>query len=86
MKSGQIQSYFWSVFSVISVIKLVLRYPNKNLDQPFVLATLSTEKAATGINCITLHSAFHLPGKSGLKSQEYKKPSDKTFCMLRNNY
>ena len=71
---------------MISVIKLVLRYPNKNLDQPSVLAILSTENATTGMNCITLHSAFHLPVKSGLKSQEYKKPSDTSLCMLRNNY
>ena len=48
--------------------------------------TAFTEKAATGINGITLHSAFHLPVKSGLKSHEYKKPSDETLHMLRNKY
>ena len=48
--------------------------------------TASTGKAATGINGITLHSAFHLPVKSGLKSHKYKKPSDETLHMLRNKY
>ena len=67
-------------------LKQVLRYPNQNLDQPSVLVTASTGKAATGINGITLHSAFHLPVKSGLKSHEYKKPSDETLHMLRNKY
>ena len=46
--------------------------------------TASTGKAATGINGVTLHSAFHLSVKSGLKSHEYKKPSDETLHMLRN--
>ena len=63
-----------------------MRYLNQNLDQPSILVTASTGKAATGINGITLHSAFHLPLKSGLKSHEYKKPSDETFHMLRNKY
>ena len=35
---------------------------------------------------MVLHSAFHLPVKSRLKSFEYKKPSDETFHMLRNKY
>ena len=48
--------------------------------------TASTEKAATGINDITLHSAFHLPVKSGFKSYRYKKPSDENLHMLRNKY
>ena len=48
--------------------------------------TASTGKAVTGINGITLHSAFYLPVKSGLKSFEYKKPSDETLHMLRNKY
>ena len=67
-------------------LKRVLRYPNQNLDQPSVLGTASTEKAATVINGITLHSACHLPVKSGFKSDEYKKPNDETLPMLRNKY
>ena len=57
-----------------------------NLDQPSFLVTASTRKAATGINGITLHSVFYRPVKSGLKSYEYKKPSNKTLHMLRNKY
>ena len=46
----------------------------------------STGKAATGINDITLHSAFYLTVKSELKSYEYKKRSDEILHMLRNKY
>ena len=48
--------------------------------------TAFTEKAATGINGIILHSAFHLPVKSGLSSYDYKKPNDETLHMLRKKY
>ena len=72
--------------AITEYFKRVLRYPNQNLDQPSVLVTASAGKAATGINGITLHSAFHLPVKSGLKSYECKKPSDETLHMLRNKY
>ena len=72
--------------AITEYLKRVLRYPNQNLDQPSVLVTASTGKAATGINGITLHSAFHLPVKSGLKSHKYKKPSYETLQMLRNRY
>ena len=46
--------------------------------------TASIGKSTTGINGIILHSAFHRPVKSGLKSFEYKMPSDETLHMLRN--
>ena len=73
--------------AITEYFKRVLRYPNQNPDQPSVLVAASTDKAATGINCISLHSAFHLPVKSGLKSHKYKKkPSDETLHMLRNKY
>ena len=72
--------------AVIEYLKRVLRYPNQNPDQASVLVTTSTRKAATGINDITLHSAFHLPFKSGLTSLEYKQPNDETLHMLRNKY
>ena len=48
---------------VTEYLKRVLRYQNQTLDQPSVLVTASTGKAATGINAIALHSAFHLPVK-----------------------
>ena len=46
-----------------------------------VLVTGSTGKAATNVNGITLHSAFNLPVKSGLKSCGYGKPNDKTLLF-----
>ena len=46
--------------------------------------TASTSEDATGINDITLHSAFHLPVKSGFESYEYKTPSDETLHMLKS--
>ena len=69
---------------VTEYLKRVVRYLNKNLDQPSILVTASTGKAVTGINGITLHSAFDLPFRSELKSFKYKKPNDKTLHMLRN--
>ena len=67
--------------AITELLKQVLRYPNQNLDQPSVDPK---GKAATGINGITLHFAFHLTVKSRLKSYKYKKPSNKTLPMLRN--
>ena len=72
--------------AITEYLKWVLRYQNQNLDQPSVLVTACTGKAVRGINEITMHSAFHLPVKSGLKLYEYKKPSDETFHMLRIKY
>ena len=46
---------------------------NQNLVNPSVPVTASTGKAATNVNGITLHSAFNLPIKSGLKSCGYQK-------------
>ena len=40
-------------------------------------------KAATGINGITLYSAFHLRVKLGLKYYKYKKLNDETLHILR---
>ena len=54
---------------ITEYLRQVLRYPNQNLDQSSVLVTASTGKAATGVNGITLHSAFHYVSvKSGFKS------------------
>ena len=72
--------------AITKYLKRVLRYANQNLDQPSVLMATCTGTAATSINGITLHSAFYLPIKSGLKSHEYKKPSGEAFHMLRNKY
>ena len=48
--------------------------------------TASTGKAATSISGITLHPEFHRLVKSGLKSFEHKKPSDRTLHMLRKKH
>ena len=74
------------VTTIIEYVRRILRYPSQNLDDPSVLVTVSTGKAATNVNGITLHSAFNLPVKSGLKPCRYQKPSDETLHKLRNKY
>ena len=71
---------------ITEFIQRTLKYPGQNLDQPSVLVTASTGKAATGINGITLHSAFNLPIKTPWKSFEYRKPSDEVLHLKRNKY
>jgi hypothetical protein len=44
--------------------KRVLKRHGQNLEQPSIMLTASTGKAASGIDGITLHSAFRLPVKS----------------------
>ena len=56
--------------AITEYLKRVLRYLNQNLDQTSVLVTASTGQTATGINGITLHAAFLLPVKLGLKLYE----------------
>ena len=86
LSGGVVVGKSFLIRAITEFLKQVLRYPSQNLDQPSVLVTASTGKAATDISGITLHSAFHLPVKSGLKSYEYKKPSDETLHKLRNKY
>ena len=79
----------WEKFLATAItehLRRVLRYPNQNLDQPSAPVTASAGEVATGVSGITLHSAFHLPVKSGLKSYRYKKPDDETLCALRNKH
>ena len=71
---------------ITEYLKRILRYPNQTLDEPSVLVTASTGKAATNINGTTLHSAFHLPVKTGNRSFEYRKPSDEVLHVMRNKY
>ena len=73
------------ITAITEYIKWVLGYPNQNLDKPSVLVTVSTGNTATGVNCIRLHSAFHLPVKSGLKSFQYKKPGDESLHIFKQN-
>ena len=74
------------VTPITEYLKRILRYPSQNLDNPSVLVTAYTGKAVTNVNAITLHSAFNLPVKSGLKLCGYQKPSDETLHKLRNKY
>ena len=39
--------------AISEYLKIILRYPNQNLDQPSVLVTASTGKAAPGDHVIT---------------------------------
>ena len=74
------------VTAATEYLKRVLKYLNQNLDQQSVFVTASTGKAATAVNGIALHSTFHCPVKSGLKSYAGKKHIDKTLHILRNRY
>ena len=71
----------FSIKAITEYLKRVLRYLNQNFDQPSVLVTASTLKAATTTIGITSHPVFYLPVKSGWKSTDYKKRSDeKNTC------
>ena len=70
---------------ITGYLKRVLRYPDKNLDQPSVLVTASIGKTAS-VNGITLHFAFRFHVKSGFTPYKHKKPSDETLHMLRSKY
>ncbi|XP_060594477.1 uncharacterized protein LOC132748840 isoform X1 [Ruditapes philippinarum] len=64
-----------------------LKTPGQNPDQPTVLLTASTGKAATGINGTTLHSAFALPVKTkASKSSEYQKIGSERLNKMRSSY
>ena len=74
------------VHTITEYLKIIPKYPSQNLDQPSVLVTASTGKAATGINGTTLHSSFRLPVKSGYNCYENWKLSDEALHILRNKY
>ena len=72
---------------ITEYLKRVLRYPSQTPnEEPSVLVTASTGKAATGVNGTTLHSAFHLPIKTATRSFEYRKPRDEVLHEMRNKY
>ena len=81
--AGVIKSF---LVTAITEYLRILRYPSQNLHNPSVLVTAYTGKAATDVNGITLHSAFNLPVKSGLKSYGYQKPSGEALHKLKNKY
>ena len=49
--------------AITEYFKQARRDPNQNPDEPYVLVTASTGKAATGINGIAMNSVCHLAGK-----------------------
>ena len=75
------------VKAITEYLKRILRYPKQNLDEPSVLVTASTGKAATQINGTTLHSAFHLPIRNNtLRKSKKRGPSDEHLHEMRNRY
>jgi DNA replication protein DnaC len=64
-----------------------LRCPGQNPDQPPVIVTASTGKAASNIDGTTLHSAFKLPirGKDNPKL-EYRKAGKETLNTMQAMY
>ena len=50
-----------------------LKFPKQNLDQPSIMLTASTGKAAAHINGLTLHSAFHIGCKKRAKDAAISK-------------
>ena len=71
---------------ITEYLKRILRYPKQTLDQPSVVVTASTGKAATGINGITLHSAFNLSIKKTGKEFQYVKPRDEILHEMKIKY
>ena len=71
---------------VTEYLNITLRYHDQTLSEPWVLTTLSTGKADTGVNGTTLHSMFHLLVKTGNISLAYKKPRDEVLNEMQNKY
>lgn len=71
---------------VTEYLKRTLRYSDQILTKPSVLVTASTGKAATGVHGTKLHSAFHLPVKTGNSLLAYRKPKDEELREMRNKH
>ena len=63
-----------------------LRKAGENIDQPTVVLTAPTGKAAVNIGGTTLHSAFRLPVKQRGQRFEYRHPSSNTLNSMRAIY
>ena len=70
---------------ITEYLKKTLKYPTQNFDdQPSVVVTASTGKAATNVNGTTLHSAFTLPiREAGFK---VGKPTQKKLDKMKPQY
>ena len=60
-----------------------LKFPKQELDQPSIMLTASTGKAAAHINGVTLHSAFNIFGRS---SKDKSSISNRTLSFLQRKY
>ena len=64
-----------------------LKFHGQNLDQPSIVVTASTGKAASHINGLTLHSAFHLQVNGNFqKNADFRPPSKELLQRLWNKY
>ena len=70
------------VKTIAEYLVRIVKHHNQRLDQPSVLVTASTGKAATNIDSVTLHSAFHLPVKRGF----YVQPGAEVLYILKIRY
>ena len=70
---------------IYEYLKRVLKYHGQTLNEPSVLITASTGKAAVGIGGTTLHSAFHLPTRNNTLAQsKTRRPGHERLHELRN--
>lgn len=63
-----------------------LRTPGNKIDNPTVLLTVSTGKAAVNIGGTTLHSAFHLPVRQTGQSFQYRTAAAQILNTMRATY
>ena len=71
------------ITTIAQCLKRMLKHSGQLLDQPSILITASTGKAAVGISGVTLHSAFFLPIKGSGRST---KLGAETLQSMRFKY
>ena len=83
--AGVGKSYLIQV--ITEFLRRILRYPDQSiLDQPSVLVTASTGKAATNVNGTTLHSAFQLQVRRAGRIFQYCKAGSENIHVMRHKY
>ena len=74
--------------TIYQALVRILRSPGQNSEQPSIILTASTGKAAANINGTTLHSAFGLPVRDKGSRFTYRKPSAERLnhfrCLYQN--
>ena len=72
---------------IAEYVKRNLKFRKQNLDQPSIMLTASTGKAASHIGGVTLHSAFHIPCKKSKNDEETEiKIPNKVLSVLKKKY